>query len=716
MSFIQDIREKYARWAVVAIALSLLGFIMMDALIGRTNMFSGGPSTLMGKVNGQKIKIDIFNKRVQQQENYLLQQRQGNITERDRRGIYEAVWNDLVNQVLLQRELDKLGLEVGKNEVNDILFGANPPQDLRQQFTDEKTGQYDAALAQQQINDMKKRGTPEQIASLNEYINQLEFQRLSEKYNALVVNSINYPRWFLEKQNADRSLVADISYIRVNYTDTLFVDSLLKVTDAEIEEYMKKRKHIYQQDETRSIQYVSFSAAPSAADSLAIKEKLLQLKPEFDTTQDIQKFFAREGNRILFDDSYSNSNNLNAAGSDKDSLIAMRTGTMYGPYIFRSDYILAKKIAEKKWPDTVKVRHILIGLTQRDQNNQEIPIRDSATAKKLADSIMNAIAKGSSFDALCRQFSEDPGSKDKGGVYENVYQGQMVPEFNQFIFDNKTGSKGVVKTQFGYHYIEILSQKGSAPVYKFAYLAKPIEASQETDNQANNDANRFAGEARTWQQFEDRYEKELKPQGIMKLVAGDIKRNDYMVGGLFSRQLVKNIYNAKVGEVLQPIRIGDEYIVAVVTEANKKGLWPASKARPGVERELKNKKKAEVIKQKLGTITSLEEAAQKLNKTIEKADSIRLLGASPALGFENRVLGAAFNPDNKGKTVPEAIAGVSGVYVIRVESVSATPVEAANVDEQRRSLYQTAKQTQQYRFAQVLKDAATIKDYRDKHL
>jgi peptidyl-prolyl cis-trans isomerase D len=716
MSFIQDIREKYAKWAVVAIALSLLGFIMMDALVGRTNIFSGGPSTSMGKVNGKKVDISAFNKRVQQQENYQAQQRQGNITDRDRRGIYDAVWNDMIAQVLLEAELNKLGLHVGKKEINDILFGANPPQDLRSQFTDEQTGQYDAALAQQQINEIKKRGTAEQIASLNEYINQLEFQRLSEKYNAMLANSANFPRWFLEKQNADKSLIADISYIRVNYSDTMFVDSLIQISDKEILDFIGKRKHLYQQEETRSIQYVSFSAKASAADSVATREKLLSMKAEFDTTKDIQRFFAREGNRMQYYDGYTGATNLQAQGGDKDSIIALRVGGIHGPYLNGPNYVLAKKMGEKRWPDTVKVRHILIGLTQRDEQGNEMPIRDTTTAKNLADSLMQAIARGSDFNTLCQQFSEDPGSKEKGGVYDNVYPGQMVPEFNQFIFDNRTGTKGVVKTQFGYHYIEILSQKGSSPVYNIAYLARPVEASQETDNLANNNANKFAGEARTQKLFEEKFDSELAPQGIMKLMAGEIKKNDYMVGGLFSRQLVKNVYDAKVGDVLQPVRVGDDYIVAVVIEANKKGLWPASKARPGVEPVLRNRKKAEIVKKKLGNITTLDAAAATLEKTIEKADSIRLQGPSPALGFEPKVLGAAFNPDNKGKTVPQAIEGVSGIYVIRVESIAATAVESANVDEQRRTMYQTAKQSAQFRFVEVLKAAASIKDYRDKHL
>ena len=173
MSFIQDIREKYARWAVVAIALSLLGFILMDAFAGRGSVFSGGPSTTVGKVNGSKIDIKEFNKLVLQQENYQQRQRQSSISETDRRGIMDNVWNDMVNKILLQNELDKLGMQVGKKETNDILFGANAPEDLKKQFKNTQTGEYDAVLAQQQINEMKKRGAPDQKANFNEYIGQL---------------------------------------------------------------------------------------------------------------------------------------------------------------------------------------------------------------------------------------------------------------------------------------------------------------------------------------------------------------------------------------------------------------------------------------------------------------------------------------------------------------------------------------------------------------
>ena len=66
------------------------------------------------------------------------------------------MWNQEVDQVLLKDEFEELGLSVGKKEMNDLLFGANPPQDLKQGFTDPKTGTYNALGAQQYFANLKR--------------------------------------------------------------------------------------------------------------------------------------------------------------------------------------------------------------------------------------------------------------------------------------------------------------------------------------------------------------------------------------------------------------------------------------------------------------------------------------------------------------------------------------------------------------------------------
>ncbi|HVE60908.1 MAG TPA: hypothetical protein VNA26_03765, partial [Chitinophagaceae bacterium] len=182
-----------------------------------------------------------------------------------------------------------------------------------------------------------------------------------------------------------------------------------------------------------------------------------------------------------------------------------------------------------------------------------------------------------------------------------------------------------------------------------------------------------------------------------------------------SRDLVKAIFEADQGDVIQPIRVGESYVVATVTEVNEKGLQSVMQARTIVEPILRNKKKAEQIKQKLGKITTLEAASAAVTQSVQTADSLRFSGANAVFGFEGKVIGAVFNPANKGKIVPEAIEGQAGVYILRVENISATPVENANIEMQRQIMQMQARQAATQRSpTEALKEAADIKDNRSK--
>jgi peptidyl-prolyl cis-trans isomerase D len=171
--------------------------------------------------------------------------------------------------------------------------------------------------------------------------------------------------------------------------------------------------------------------------------------------------------------------------------------------------------------------------------------------------------------------------------------------------------------------------------------------------------------------------------------------------------------------VLKPERVDNNYIVAVVTEVNEEGTASVESARLSVDPILRNKKKAELLRKKVGTVTTLEAAATALGgKQIEVTDSIRFTGSLP-FGYEPRVAGAAFNSANKGKVVPAVIEGLSGVFVIRVDNLGSTPVLDGDVVTQRESRYQQAKQASSNQYSpnnpvSILRNAATIKDRRQE--
>ncbi|MEE6187418.1 peptidylprolyl isomerase [Niabella digestorum] len=710
MSIIQKIQDQYAKVMAVIIAIALIVFVIMLAFENGGTLFRGDVTTV-GKVNGEVIDYDRFRIQVEQQT-MMLQQRGMGSGEAVSQQALEQAWNGEIARILLNQETGKLGIDVGKKELNDILFGSNPPQELLQAFQDPQTGRYNPALAQQQINQIKTKGTEEQKAQLNAFLEQMAFQRLAEKFDALFTTSINFPKWMIEKENAQNSLLSKISFVREPYSS--IPDSTVKVTNEDIQKYIDKHKEEFKQTESRSISYVAFNAEPSAADSAQIRESLLALKPAFDSVTDVKAFLRNQGVNNYYD-GYISANRIQVPM--KDSIFKVGIGNIYGPYIDAGNYVLAKVVAQRNIPDTVKIRHILVGTMQMDpQTGQQIPIRDDSTAKKLADSIALAIRNGANFDSLVVKFSNDLGSVNNGGVYDGVPSGQMVPEFNDFIFTNPVGAKGVVKTDYGYHYIEILSQKGSSTGYKIAYLNKPIEASAETDMAANSQATKFAAQVKDRKSFEEAADKLQKEKGVYRSVAQDIAPTASFVPGLgASRTFVKSIYNAKLGEIVQPERVGDYYVVAIVTEVNKEGTMSVDKARFMVEPLLINQKKAELISQKIGKITTLEAVAEKLKKPIEVADSLRFSGQfAQSIGFEPKVIGAAFNKENVNKVVNEPIAGTQGVYVVRIDNLTATPVEAANVEETRKMRYMQGKQQAQYQTFQALKEAASIKDYRAK--
>lgn len=710
MSVIQSIRDKYARWAVIAIALALLGFIMMDAFASRTNIF-GGSSNVVGRINGKKIEVQEFEQKVKAQEEYA--QRQGYAGEESRSQAINSVWSQEVEKALLEDEFEKLSMTVTDKELNDVLFGANPPEDIKQGFTDPNTGQFNLSAAQQYFANLRKSGTEEQKAQMRQYLDNLVYQRLAEKYMSLMSNSYYFPKWMLEKQNLDNSLISKISFVSAPYAS--ISDSTVKVSDDEIKSYINDHKKDFEQEEeTRSISYVVFSAAPTAADSVAARNNLSGLVNEFATTKDEAAFLTRNASTIsVF--LYAPASQIQVPA--KDSIFALPVGGVYGPYLDASNYVLAKKVDTRSLPDSVKVRHILLGTTDPRTGQ---PLMPDSIAKAKADSVAAAIRGGANFDSLEAKYSTDQAAHQEKGVMtfsSMQIQGEnFAKEFGDFIlFNGKTGDKQVVKTNFGYHYIEIMEQKNVQPHHKIAYLSKPIEASDETDNAAQNAANLFAGNSRDSKSFNDNYEKTLKGKGINRLSATDIRPTDFNVNGLgTSRNFVKDIFDTDGGDVLQPHRVGDAYVVAMVTEISEEGVVGVNKARAVVEPILRNEKKAEQLKKKLGSITTLEAAAAKLGQPVQTADSLRFNGnRNPALGYEGKVIGAAFNPTNKGKVVPEALAGQAGVYVIRVDNVGTTPVEAANIEEQRKALQMQARQSMQYRSPlYALRKASKIKDNR----
>lgn len=122
---------------------------------------------------------------------------------------------------------------------------------------------------------------------------------------------------------------------------------------------------------------------------------------------------------------------------------------------------------------TVNVRHILVQFNNTDEEGNEIELTDEIVdvAKTEIDSIYNEWKDGEktedSFAKLAETRTDDPGSKETGGLYENVYRGQMVTEFEDWCYapERKPGDTGIIRSSFGFHLMYFID-KNDEPHWK----------------------------------------------------------------------------------------------------------------------------------------------------------------------------------------------------------------------------------------------------------
>ena len=697
MSIIQSIRDKGAWIVGGVIALALIAFILQDGLSRRGSLVGSG--TTVGKVNGKSIDKKEFEQKLENAS-------QGNPQQRE--NLIGQLWNQEVGQILLNQEFDKAGIACTDKQLYEELY--KPTSQLMAEFKDPKTGMIDYDKANQAIAQFKKNGKEEQKRGVYEGIFQpTQLQAKYAKFNNIINQAAYAPKWLIDKQQADANTFSTVSYIAVPYST--IVDSTVKVTDDEITAYGAKHSKQYEKDEeTRTFNYVSFDALPSADDSAAVKSKLEVKKADFAAEANMETFFAKNVSEMPYYGGYISGKEIKQ--QIKDTLVKLPVGGVFGPYLDGSNYVLAKMVGIKTIADSAKVRHILVKTMDRNQQTgQSGRVRDDSTAKHLLDTIVMKLKAGANFDSLCLKSSEDDGSKEKGGVYDYFPSGRMVGTFNDFAFTQPQGSKGIVKTEYGYHYIEVLGQKGASTAYNIAYLAKQISLSNETDIATKNAAAKFLNTVKNKKSFDEEVSKLKKTS----FPADGIKKIDFNVPGLGSnRTLVRWIYDAKAGDITdQTYNFNSKYVVGIVTAVNKPGVPSAQTLRPQVENLVKNEKKAKQIIAKIKGTTLEAMATSAGNGTsVQRIDTLLASNTfNPMLGNDSKFAGAAFNASNKGK-ITEPVAGQSGVFALKVENIAARATAPTDPNTIKGMLNNNIKSAGGRISNELLKKAADIKDNR----
>jgi peptidyl-prolyl cis-trans isomerase D len=104
-------------------------------------------------------------------------------------------------------------------------------------------------------------------------------------------------------------------------------------------------------------------------------------------------------------------------------------------------------------PAQVRARHILLGVGPGASSAER------AAARSKADDILKKLKSGGDFPALAKQYSEDPGSKDKGGELGFFGSGELVKPFEDVAFALKPGAYGIAESQYGFHVIQVEESK-----------------------------------------------------------------------------------------------------------------------------------------------------------------------------------------------------------------------------------------------------------------
>jgi len=698
------LRERMGKIVAIVIGLSLFAFIASEAVRSGGSFFREDNNEL-GNVGGEKIAYDEFTKDVDQNSQQFKQQSgQSNLSPQIMSYVQENTWNSLLSRLIIKKEVDKLGLAVSPDETQAMTSGNNPNPQVIQAFTNPQTGKFDRASLLNTIQSLNqlKDGDPQKAQWVN-FVTQLIQSKLGEKYMSLVTNGLYVNSLEAKDDYEAKNRLVNFKYASLDYTS--IPDNKVTLTDGDYSDYYNEHKGEFKnQQELRDIDYVSFNAAPSKDDSVAVKAQVEKLVPAFKASTN-DSLYVQINSETKAPLVYQHKGKLDPK---IDSIMfGASIGTIYGPYLSNGSYALAKLVDARIGPDSVKARHILIDVNAAGG-------ADKAVAK--ADSIKKVIQSGkSNFAAMANLYSIDKSSAVKGGDLGTFGRGAMVPVFEDAVFNGKKGDVKIVTSQFGVHLIEIQDQKGSSKVVKVAVVDKPLAASTKTQSAAYSKAQAFLISLN-----KNNFDDQAKKAGLNKKVAENVTGIASTLPGLDNaRDLVRWAYKADKGDLSdQVFTIGDQYVVAHLVQIKTKGILPLDAVKKQIEPAVRNYVKGKMLTDKFTTALSgsstIDQVAQKAGSKVVPIQNIVFANpVIPGTSAEYKLIGAIFgSPVNK---LSKPVAGQQGVYVFTVDGFT-NPAPLTNAVREKQQIAQAMLQRSQGQIFDALKDKDNVKDYRAKFL
>lgn len=679
MAILSKIRQRTV-FLIVIIALALFSFVLADVI--RQGGFTSSKSmNTIGVVGDREISREEFAKMVENR----MQQSQGQISTIQ---AVNQIWDSKVLNLLLDQELDKLGLEVGSDQISNVMaeqLAGNPT------FSNE-AGFFDIQKVKQYVAEIKISSPNEMYPQWLNFEKSIETIAKSELYYDMIRAGIGATKLEAKQAYQMQNSNLDLSFVRIPFDKAADVE----VSKADISSYIKKNKSAFEQKAERNINYVFFKEESSSEDVQAVQSELQKLLGDQEvynsvtkenevqnglkTTDDIEEF-VNINSDVPYADRYYFEHQL--PEDIKSDILKMNAGDIFGPHQSDNSMSLIKMIDKKQMVDSVSVKHILV--TFEGANVDPSVTRTNEEAKTLADSLQNVIRKDKDqFAELATSFSADKQSIENGGDLEWVSYGSLVEEFNDYVFSKDVESIGVVETDFGYHVVQVTDKKEPKEAYKIARIVKSVEPSDETLNSLYRKASNFELAAK-----DASIEAAAKEEELEVVPVNRMNNLDETISKLGQqRSIIKWAFEEEtnLGDINR-FDIAGGYVVAELVKKTPNGVQTVEEASETVTPILKAQKQAKEIMSQIES-SDLDDVAAQFGVSVEKAAAVNM--GSPVLagaGREPKVVGAAFALETN--EVSQPVQGEKGVYLVKLLLKQDAPdlpnyVSQANKETQKR--------------------------------
>ena len=316
----------------------------------------------------------------------------------------------------------------------------------------------------------------------------------------------------------------------------------------------------------------------------------------------------------------------------------------------------AQHQADYALPEQARSRHILIKVAAGAD------AKTDAAAKAKAEGLLKQIQGGANFAELAKQNSDDPGSKEKGGELGFARRGMMVPEFDNAIFTQKIGETKIVKSQFGYHIVQV-EERQTAHSQPLSEVLPTIQATLIRQKQAAAEDN-FA-RTLTSEAIKSGLEKTAAAHHLEVATTTLVGERGVISAFADSSQILGKAFESKQGDPPQYATTGEGYAIFQVTgiaPAHTPAFadWKSHVADDYREQVLPTMLsiKTQELANKAKALGDLAKAAKETGATFKTSELVGESGQVPDVGQIGQVAPQLFNfsvgdisgPINTGRT------------------------------------------------------------------